>query len=66
MTAVALAALLALAGPDALTVGEYRERLAEIRSAVDAGDLDAARARASSLLSARIRQIGRASCRERV
>lgn len=58
MTATAFVALLALVGPDILTVGEYRDRLDGIRSAVDAGDLDAARARASALLSARIRDEG--------
>jgi hypothetical protein len=58
MTAAALVALLALAAPDTLTVGEYRDRLDAIRSAVDAGDLDAARARASTLLSSRIRHEG--------
>ena len=35
MTAVAALLLLALGGPETISVSEYRERLAAIRSAID-------------------------------
>lgn len=58
MNVAAIAALLALVGPETISLDEYRDRLAAIRSAVDGRDLEAARSRASELLSVRVRHGG--------
>jgi hypothetical protein len=50
--------LLSLIGPDPISVGEYRDRLGSIRSAIDAGDLETARRRAADLQSIRVRHDG--------
>lgn len=58
MSAVAALVLLALAGQETLTSTEYKARLGEIRSDIDAGDLESARRRATELQSVRVRQDG--------
>ena len=58
MTAVAALLLLALAGPETIPVSDYRDRLAAIRSAIDANDLEGARRGATDLLSLRVRHEG--------
>jgi len=55
MTAVAAFVLLALAGPETISSSDYRERLAAIRSSIDANDLDGARRRATELQSVQVR-----------
>lgn len=50
--------LLAQVGSEPVSVGDYRDRLGSIRKAVEAGDLEGARRRATDLQSLRIRHDG--------
>lgn len=56
MISVAAFVLLALGGQETLTSSDYRDRLDDIRSAIDAKDLDLARKRATALQAVRVRQ----------
>jgi len=58
MTAVTALLLLALGGQETISVSEYRDRLAAIRSSIDADDLEGARKRATDLQAVRVRHQG--------